>query len=71
MDLLQSDTAQFLGPILKPIADPLLESLGAISEGVVGGVLGAEGLVRGADNDERLQEVLKEKEDLYSAVSPI
>ena len=67
VDLLQSDTAQFLAPLAKPI----LESLGEISEGVVEGGLGLQSLLRGETDEEKERELERANRPALEAISPI
>ena len=71
VDLLQSDTAQFLAPIVKPIAEPILETLGEISEGVVEGGLGLQSLLRGETDEEKERELERANRPALEAISPI
>ena len=67
VDLLQSDTAQFLAPLAKPI----IESLGEISEGVVEGGLGLQSLLRGETDEEKRRELERANRPALEAISPI
>jgi hypothetical protein len=67
VDLLQSDTAQFLAPLAKPI----LESLGEISEGVVEGGVGLQSLLRGETDEEKRRELERANRPALEAISPI
>ena len=67
VDLLQSDTAQFLAPLAKPI----LESLGEISEDVVEGGLGLQSLLRGETDEEKERELERANRPALEAISPI
>ena len=71
VDLLQSDTAQFLAPIVRPIAEPILETLGEISEGVVEGGLGLQSLLRGETDEEKERELERANRPALEAISPI
>ena len=71
VDLLQSDTAQFLAPIVKPIAQPILESLGEVSDTIVKGGLGLQNLLRGATDEEKERELERANRPLLEAASPI
>ena len=67
VDLLQSDTAQFLAPLAKPI----LESLGEISEDVVEGGVGLQSLLRGETDEEKRRELERANRPALEAISPI
>jgi len=71
VDLLQSDTAEFLAPIVKPIAEPILETLGGISEDVVEGGLGLQSLLRGETDEEKERELERANRPALEAISPI